>query len=102
LTVRTTRKTVTFTRPFLLSGIDEVQAAGTYAVETTEEPLQGVSFPAYRRIETLIFLPARRGGPFVERVVNIDPFELEAAQKRDASIAELEGSRRAMGNIARP
>ena len=101
MTVRTSTKSVTFTQPFSLGGIDEVQAAGTYAVETTEEPLQGVSFPAYRRIETLIFLPARRGGPFVERVVNIDPFELEAAQKRDASIAE-QGSGRAMGSIARP
>jgi len=102
MTVRTIRKTVTFTRPFSLSGIDEVQAAGTYAVETNEELLQDVSFPAYRRIETLIFLPARRGGAFVERVVNIDPSELEAAEKRDASIAELEGSRRAMASIARP
>ena len=89
--VRTSHKTVTFTQPFALSGIDEVQAAGTYTVETNEEPLQGVSFPAYRRMETLIFLPSRPGRALVERVVNIDPLELEAAQKRDASIAALEG-----------
>jgi hypothetical protein len=99
---RTSHKTVTFTQPFSLRGIDEVQAAGTYTVETNEEPLQGVSFPAYRRIETLIFLPSRRGGSFVERVVNIDPLELEAAQQRDASIAALEGSRHAMAGVARP
>jgi hypothetical protein len=102
MTVRTSRKTVTFTQPFSLSGIDEVEAAGTYAMETTEELLQDVSFPAYRRIETLIFLPSRPGGPFVERVVNIDPLELEAAQKRDASIAVLEGARHAMAGVARP
>jgi hypothetical protein len=93
MTERTTRKTVTFTRPFSLSAIGEVQAAGTYTVETNEELLQDVSFPAYRRIETLIFLPARPGGAFVERVVKIDPLELEAAEERDASIAELEGLR---------
>ena len=87
MTVRTSHKSVTFTRPFSLSGIDEVQTAGTYTVETSEELLQGVSFPAYRRIETLIFLPARPGGAFVERVVNIDPLELEAAHKRDAGLA---------------
>jgi hypothetical protein len=29
----------------------------------------------------------RPGGAFVERVVEIDPLELEAAQERDASIA---------------
>ena len=100
--VRTSHKTVTFTQPFALSGIDEVQAAGTYTVETNEEPLQGVSFPAYRRVETLMFLPSRPGGPFVERLVNIDPSELEAAQKRDASVADLEAARHAMAGVARP
>jgi hypothetical protein len=97
MTERTTRKTVTFTQPFSLSAIGEVQPAGTYTVETNEEPLQGVSFPAYRRIETLIFLPSRPGGARVERVVNIDPFELEAAQRNDASTAELQ---RAMASVA--
>jgi hypothetical protein len=91
MTERTIRTTVTFTRPFSLSGIDEVQPAGTYTVETNEELLQDLSFPAYRRIETLIFLPARPGGAFVQRVVKIDPFELAAAEERDASIAELNG-----------
>ena len=102
MTMRTSHKTVTFTQPFSLNGIDEVQAAGTYTVETNEEPLQGVSFPAYRRMETLIFLPSRPGGAFVERVINIDPLELEAAQKRDVSIAVLEGARHAMAGVARP
>ena len=102
MTMRTSHKTVTFTQPFSLSGIDEVRAAGTYTVETNEEPLQGVSFPAYRRMETLIFLPSRPGGAFVERVVNIDPLELEAAQKKDASIAALEGAQHAMAGVARP
>jgi hypothetical protein len=87
MTVRTSHKTVTFTQPFLLSAIDEVQAAGTYTVETEEETLPGLSFPAWRRIATLIYLPSRPGGAFVEQVVNIDPLELEAAQERDAASA---------------
>ena len=81
MTVRTSRKSVTFTQPFSLSGIDEVQPAGTYTVETDEELLPGLSFPAYRRVATLIFLRSRGGA--VE-VVNIDPLELQAAQERDA------------------
>ena len=85
MSVRTSHKTVTFTRPFSLSALDEVQAAGTYTVETEEELLPGLSFPAWRRIATLIFLPSRPGGAFVEQVVNIDPLELEAAQARDAA-----------------
>ena len=47
MTVRTTSKTVTFAHPFNLSGVDEVQPAGTYAVETDEELLQTLSIPAY-------------------------------------------------------
>ena len=76
----------TFARLFPLSGIDEVQPAETYTVETDEELLPGLSFLAYRRIATLIFLPSRPGGAFLEQVVNIDPLELEAAGKGDASI----------------
>jgi hypothetical protein len=83
MTVRTSRKTVTFTRPFSLSGI-EVQPAGTYTVETDEELLPGVSFPAYRRIASLTFLRSRAGGAVVDEIVNVDPLELQAAQERDA------------------
>ena len=44
MTVRTTTKTVTFTRPFNLSGMEEMQPAGTYTVETDEELLQTFRF----------------------------------------------------------
>jgi hypothetical protein len=94
MTVRTSRKTVTFAQPFSLSGIDEVQPAGTYTVETDEELLPGLSFPAYRRIATLIFLHPRCGGPIVEEVANIDPLELQAAQEGGAghrTLAEYHG-----------
>ena len=87
MTVRTSRKSVTFGQPFSLSGIDAVQPAGTYTVQTDEELLPGVSFPAWRRTATLIFLPSRPGGAFVEQLVDIDPLELEAAQERDAANA---------------
>jgi hypothetical protein len=46
-----------------------------------------LSVPAWRRIATLIFLPSRPGGVFLEQVVTIDPLELEAAQERDAASA---------------
>ena len=89
MTVRTSRKTVTFRQPFSLSGIDEVQPAGTYIVETDEELLPGVSFPAYRRIASLIYLRSRGGGAVVEEIANIDPLELQAAQERDAGAHTL-------------
>jgi hypothetical protein len=70
---------------FSLNGIDEVQPAGSYTVETRED-LPGFVGSRLAPIATLIFLPSRPGGAFVEQVVNIDPLELEAAQERAASI----------------
>ena len=46
MTMRTSRRTVTFTRPFSLREIGTEQPAGTYAVETDEEPIEGLSFMA--------------------------------------------------------
>lgn len=82
--MRTSRKTVTFAQPFSLRGIGAEQPAGTYVVETDEELLEGLSFPAYRRVATMIFLPARPGDAVSGQLVTIDPLELEAAEKRDA------------------
>lgn len=85
MTIRTTSRTVTFTRPFVLSGIVEEQPAGTYTVETDEELLQTASVPAYRRISTLIRLPGRPGSSVLGYVVDIDVAELAAALETDAA-----------------
>jgi hypothetical protein len=83
MTMRTSRKTVTFRRPFSLTGMDAAQPAGTYAVETNEELLDGLSVPAWRRTATVILLRPQAGpGEDLE----IDPLELEAAQESDAVI----------------
>jgi hypothetical protein len=84
MTVRTTSKTVTFMHPFNLSGMDEMQPAGTYTVETDEELLQTSSLPAYKRISTLIRLPVRPRSTVVTQIVEVDPLELAAALARDA------------------
>ena len=83
MTVRTTSKTVTFTHPFNLSGMDKVQPAGTYTVETDEELLQPSSVPAYRRIATLMRL-ARTTGTVLTQIVETNPGELAGALARDA------------------
>jgi len=88
MTIRTSKKTVTFNKSFVLGGFDELLPAGAYSVETDEELLQGVSFPAYRRILTLIHLHAKSGNPVLTRTLPIDPKELEAALKRDQASAE--------------
>lgn len=83
MTVPTANSTVTFKRPFVIGGFDEELAAGVYIVETEESLLQGISFPAYRRISTLIHVHAKPGRSAVTQTVTIDPNELDAALARD-------------------
>jgi hypothetical protein len=86
MTTRTTKKTVTFTRPFSLSGFDGEQPAGSYSVETDEELLDGVSFAAYRRMATMMQLDAKSGSHGgVLQVAVIDPLQLAAALAADAA-----------------
>jgi hypothetical protein len=90
---RTISKTVTFARPFALSGLDGVRPAGTYAVETDEELIPSLSLTAYRRTATWLRLPGRRAGAELStgfsEVVAIDPVELDAALARDAALGEI-------------
>lgn len=81
---RTIRESVTFLHPFSLAGVDGEQRPGTYSVETTEEPIDGLSFIAYRRVSTTIVLPSSQYGYASRQAVTIDPRDLEAAQRRDA------------------
>jgi hypothetical protein len=83
MTTRTTTKTVTFAHPFLLKGIDRILPAGDYRVVTDEEPIEGVSFPVYRRVSTMIFVPGQNASSV--EMVAIDPEELQASQERDQS-----------------
>ena len=86
MTTRTTKSKVTFTRPFNLSGFDGEQPAGSYSVETDDELLEGVSFPAYRRMATMMQLDASsHGSAGILQVAVINPDELTAALAVDAA-----------------
>ncbi|GAA6160167.1 MULTISPECIES: hypothetical protein [Ruegeria] len=54
MALRSIRSTVTFPRPFTLSGYSDELPAGEYEVLVEEELIETLSFPAYRR--TAIFL----------------------------------------------
>jgi len=81
---RTLRTTAVFRRPFPLKGFSEMQPPGTYAVETEEELLESLSFPAYRRLSTTITLQSPGAGGVVQ-MLPVDPRELAVAQAADAS-----------------
>ena len=81
---RTRRKTVVFSKPFQLKGVDRVLPAGDYQVVTDEELIEGVSFPVYRRVATMIIVPAQSHGASSVEMVSISPIDLQDAQDRDA------------------
>jgi hypothetical protein len=82
MTTRTSTKVFTFHRPFHLKGVDRVLPPAEYRVLTDEEVIDGLSFAAYRRISTAIFVPAESGSAV--ELITIDPLDLKAAQEQDA------------------
>lgn len=79
---RTRSDQVVFAHPFELRGIDRPLPAGEYRVVTEEALIEEVSFPVYRRVSTVIFVPAQFHSSAVE-MVTIDPHDLKAARDRD-------------------
>jgi hypothetical protein len=84
MTMRTTSKTVTFRRPFRLKGVDHVLPPADYRVLTDEELIEGLSFSAYHRVSTLIFVPGPSGSAV--EMVTIDPLDLQVAQDQEATM----------------
>ena len=80
MTTRTRRETVSFARPFRISGIDRQLPAGAYEVITDEEMIEGLSFASFRRVATMIMVP--RGSAM--EMISIDPADLGDAQRLDA------------------
>ena len=75
---------MSFARPFLLKGVDRVLAAGQYKVITDEELIEELSFPVYRRVATMIFVPADSQNSSSVEMLAIDPRDPQDAQDRDA------------------
>jgi len=81
---RTTETTVTFKRPFMLGSFDSMQPAGTYRLVIDEEEVAGLSFVAFRRISTVLHVPASSSASGHQQAFPTDPGELEAALEADA------------------
>ena len=82
MTTRTQRGTIEFRRAFLLKGVDRILPPGKYDIVSDEELIEGLSFPVYRRVSTIIFVPAAAQASAIE-MVTVDPRDLQSAQDRD-------------------
>jgi hypothetical protein len=83
---RTRNQTLTFNKAFVLTGVDQLLPPGSYRVVTDEELIEGLSFPAYRRVATMMFVPGANGSSL--EMVSIDPAELQAAHDLDVAGAK--------------
>ena len=86
MTMRSRRETVTFQHPFQLRGVDRLLPPGAYEVVTDEEMIEGLSFPAFRRVATMIMVPAAGQNSAME-MVSIGSVDLADAQHVDASVS---------------
>ncbi len=89
MATRTQRKTVVFSHPFRLKGVDRVLPPGDYEVITDEELTEGLSFPVYRRVSTAIIVPAQSHQASSVEMVVIDPRDLQTAKDRDTAAKQL-------------
>jgi hypothetical protein len=87
MTIRSRRETVTFKHPFLIKSVDRILPAGSYEVITDEEMIEGLSFAAFRRVATMIEVPAKAAPGRAMEVISIGSVELSDAQRIDASSA---------------
>ncbi len=94
MTTRSTDSVVCFQHPFTLAGAERVLAPGEYLVVTEEDSIEGLSFLAYRRVSTFIFLPQRSGVSGLAQLgdaasaemLTVDPKDLKRALAADAAM----------------
>ena len=84
MTTRSRRETITFKHPFQIKGIDRILPAGAYEVVTDEEMIEGLSFAAYRRVATMIMVPAAAPNGSTMEMMSIGSLDLSDAQRIDA------------------
>jgi hypothetical protein len=81
VTTRKRSEQVEFCRPFVLTGVGELQPAGFYTVDTEEELLDALAVAEWRHMATVIHLT--RGG--ATQYQRVDPTELHKALMRDGA-----------------
>ena len=85
MTTRSRRETVHFRHPFRIKGIDRQLSPGAYEVITDEEMIEGLSFPSFRRVATIIMVPGEAPRQSSMEMISIGSIDLADAQRIDAS-----------------
>ena len=87
--MRTRRETVIFKHPVLINGMERQLPAGPYEVVTDEEMLEGLSFPSFRRVATMIMVPGAPPHHRSMEMISISSVDLADAQHRDSVASDV-------------
>jgi hypothetical protein len=85
MTTRSRRESVHFKHPFRIKGVDRLLPPGGYEVITDEEMIEGLSFPSFRRLATMIMVPGAPPRQSTTEMISISSIDLSDAQRIDAS-----------------
>ncbi|HEY0236938.1 MAG TPA: hypothetical protein VGC86_18065 [Afipia sp.] len=89
MNTRTRREKVTFKHPAQIRGVGRLLPAGTYDVVTDEEMIEGLSFPCYRRVATMIMVPGIAPHQLTTEMISIGSVDLADAQRIDATSPDI-------------
>lgn len=81
---RINKKLVNFQFPFLIDDIGKPLPAGEYTIETEEESIVGLSFLAYRHVETILVERPPKGKPGATNYWSVDHEDLAKAIEADS------------------
>ena len=84
MTMRSRREMIIFKHPFRTKGIDRLLPPGAYEVITDEEMIEGLSFASFRRVATMMTVPAAPPRTSTVERISINPVDLADAQRIDA------------------
>jgi hypothetical protein len=85
MTTRSRREQIVFKHSFRINGIERELAAGTYEVVTDDEMIEGLSFPCFRRVATMIMVPGASPHSSSVEMISVSPLDLSNAQDTDAA-----------------
>ncbi|UVC12385.1 hypothetical protein IHQ71_30745 (plasmid) [Rhizobium sp. TH2] len=87
---RSVESFLTFRRPFSVGKEISSQPAGAYKLVIEEELIEGLSFLAYRRLSTVLEIPAMGIGTAVRQFIDVAPTDLDVALEKDAALVSDE------------
>ncbi|MEW9616746.1 hypothetical protein AB3G45_23345 [Shinella sp. S4-D37] len=91
--MRTTETEITFTQPFQLDALVEAQEAGTYRLLVDEELIEGLSFPAYKRVAAHLEIPPISAATGKRQYLQVSYDEIYRALALDAKRARQTDTR---------